>query len=432
MNGPKVHLAGTGQSSSGDAFRFDEMMRLISLGCIGGFSGRPVAFAFRDFATDVISAIWALVASWCGAKEVAEVFSQVDVQRLRPRLHEVRVILVFQSRDNGRFANDLSWMIEQRRGRGLLPLPVILSQYHANLEDTPGATVVIRGGVGLSAAAGRWLLQATPNLSPFAIGTPDPSIVPNCSTLLKAVQAAASPTAPLTVTDLRLLEGLLTGYWLKQSVERSGKLSESSHAQASAYKGIRQLLQHPLLRKAGEPVDDLAHLMVHRANAYLRARSGQPSSSPAKVGARAGARSTIVKTDEIKSDDRPSSISFVELVNLGNHRSQEFKTISDFYRSNSKSLDEIGIRVGTHSTHARSPPARQGVSGDDTTGSVGWSFKQARTRFERLRQLKLIDARRTAANGPYEYLLPEELRTDQSQFSHLPEFEDVQKHLGLR
>ena len=418
------------QSRSVDRFGFKDLITLIRLGCLAGIQGCPVSFVFRDFTSTVVSEILALVAAWFAAEEIAEVSTQTELRRIKARLNSVRVVLIYGFWRSANLANTLSWFIERRRNTGE-PLPVMMSLYHPDLEDTPTTMVIIRGGGEVNSAAGQWLFHNKTATSPVFLPSSKIGGIPKWSPLLAALHAAASQSESLSLTDNRLLEALLTAYWIELSVDRRKHVAESPQGLVSAYEEIRRLLQHPMLRKVGEPVDDLTYLMVDRANTYLRARSGQLPSVCANVGARTGARSTIEKTNEIKTEGNPNSITFLELVNLGNPRSPEFQAILGFCRSDPILLKKNGIRIEPLSPHARSPPQDRKSAGG-ASDSVTWSYKQARTRFERLRKSKLIEARRSVANGPYEYVLPEELRTDQSQFSHLPTVEAVQKHLVCR
>ena len=124
----------------------------------------------------------------------------------------------------------------------------------------------------------------------------------------------------------------------------------------------------------------------------------------------------------------------VELVNLGNARSTEFASVLSALQKDSKALQDIGITLSEMPTAVtvRSPPSRLNSSMVNLKKTVTWSFKQARTRFERLRNGHLVEARRRADNGPYEYRLPDELLNDNSQFIKLPTVAHVRQVLARR
>lgn len=414
-----------------DADRSFDLMELLHIGCLGGLAGQPVGFIFRDFTPDVVSGVWARVARWFKPDQVAEVWTQVDVQRLRSRLHKVRVIFVFQSRKSAQLANVLAWMIEQRRSGGI-PLPAVMAIYDESVEENPGATILVSAKLEFSRAIGRWLHTMVNQSWPWSI-IAAPAAVSETRELLDAVQEAATKTnIPLALSELRLLAGLLNGQLTRQIIEAGGK---PVAADVATYEQVLRHLSHPLLRQASEPVDDLTRVMLRRANAYLNTRDGAPVSPKAPLGVRSSDASTTHATPK-NCDRQPATITMVELVNLGNARSEEFKSVLSASKKDSKALRDIGIALSETTTavtvNARSPPCPRNSSSVNLKKTTTWSFKQARTRFERLRKSQLIEARRRADNGPYEYVLPDELRNDCSQFIKLPTVEHVRQALACR
>ena len=247
-----------------DADHCVELMDLLLLGCLGGLTGQPVGFIFRDFTPDVVSSIWARLASRFKPDQVAEVWTQVDVQRLRSRLHEVRVIFVFKSRQSAQLANVLAWMIEQRR-RGGVSLPAVMVLYDECVEENPGATILVSATPEFSRAIGLWLHRTDNEPGQYSIVATSTAVPETCE-LLDAVQEAATKAKiPLALADLRLLASLMNGQLTRQIIEAGGK---PVTADAATYAQILRHLSHPLLRQAAESVDDLTRVMLRRANAY--------------------------------------------------------------------------------------------------------------------------------------------------------------------
>ena len=431
MSPPRYFYADAAAQEPNDADRSFDLMVLLLLGCLGGLVGQPVGFIFRDFTPDVVSGIWARVARWFKPDQVTEVWTQVDVQRLRSRLHEVRVIFVFQSRKSAQLANVLAWMIEQRRSCGI-PLPAVMVIYDDSVEENPGATILVSAKPEFSRAVGCWLHRTVNEPWPWSI-VAAPIAVPETHDLLDAIQEAATKdNIPLALAELRLLAGILNGQLTRQIIETGGK---PVTADAATYEQILRHLSHPLLRQAAEPVDDLTRVMLRRANAYLSARAGVSVSRSVPVGARSSDASTNDARPK-KSDSQPATITMVELVNLGNSRSKEFAMVLSALEKDNKALQDIGIALSEMTTaitvNTRSPPARLNPSTVNLKRTTTWSFKQVRTRFERLRKGQLIEARRRADNGPYEYVLPDELLNDCSQFIKLPTVEHVRQALARR
>lgn len=411
--------------------RINNLMQLIFAGCLGGLVGQPVNFVFRDFAPDVVSGLWARIARSFMPESVAEVWTQSDIQGLRRRLHELRVIFVLQSRkSNASFLNTLTWLIEQRRGGGQA-LPAVMAVYDEHIEDNPGATLLINGNPEISRAVGHWL--HTSSSSPPAAIASAPMVGQDIRWLLTAVwQAAQEASRPLTPADLHLLEALMYA----KTIHRAHAAGEPRQSDDLAvYESVRLRLQHTYLQRTTDTVDELTHLMIRRANALLRRRCGIPTESVAPVGARRGDSSTIDVTETDERERESKTVTFVELVNLGHVHSVEFRAVLSTSSGNPADLAEMGIVIGQSIQpvrfNSRAPPTPSADTPSvNLKKTVTWSFKQARTRFERLRKSNLIEARRKAANGPYEYVLPDELRSAQAPYAHLPSADAVRQALA--
>lgn len=115
---------------------------LIGYGMLGGLVGRPVSITFRDFPSDVLSGIRAYISRWIPDDQFAEVWSQVDVQRLRNQLSQIRLVILYPSSGRNPSFRILDWMIERRRAPDE-SLPSILSVNHPNSCETPGATLFV-------------------------------------------------------------------------------------------------------------------------------------------------------------------------------------------------------------------------------------------------------------------------------------------------
>ena len=82
------------------------------------------------------------------------------------------------------------------------------------------------------------------------------------------------------------------------------------------------------------------------------------------------------------------------------------------------------VNVGSRGLLTRRPPGQNAWEAATTDSLVGflrsWTTKQTRTHFDRLRRENLLTAEREHANGPWRYVLPEELATANSAFLALP------------
>jgi len=185
-----------------------------------------------------------------------------------------------------------------------------------------------------------------------------------------------------------------------------------------------------MLEDVDSPVDDLTRAMVARADTYLREMSGEtspPSDSARSLGARQGNSSLPSKTAD---QAHARMLTRTQLADLGNPRSRILKSFVEklLTDGNYAALQGLGVGVGHHEEHSR----RSGVPNPESVISrlPTWSYKQVRTRFDRLHREGLLQAQRPRANGAMSYILPEEFQTARTQFAVLPEPDEVCRSLA--
>lgn len=412
---------GPGMSSSGpdDLDHEPKLVQLLRYAISGGLAGNPVSVTFRDFPADVVAGTWSRLARSFPSGQVAEVSSRIDVKCVSERLSSVRIILVYPSRGQPILGNLVDWIIEHRRA-GEEPLPSVFSVYRGSISETPGSTLVVNGSPAVTSELVAWLFEPPEHrVSPedgSSVEEHSLAVPVNCRPVMQAVRKAMPADKGFGLREARILEGLLAGVVLSSTQGRANR----STAALDDYVRVRKLLRAPYIQKVEVECDDLTRAMVNRANAFLRLGSSQQDSQPA-VGARAGDNSRGKQSDR---STQPRTLTHLQLVDLGNPKSKTLKNLISSLREGGErdTLKSLGIKIEL--ACPRGLPARDDLIKQLPT----WSYKQVRTRFERLKKRGLIETLRPLKNGSNVYVMPEELQTTISAFSSLPSHNDVRPH----
>jgi hypothetical protein len=347
---------------------------------------------------------------FAGQSEVTHVYNQRDIRKLSETCSHVRLILVYGTK----LRAVASWAIKmcsfadtESNSR-----PAIFS--HSNPgdgEDDPGVALALRTDPVETSAAARWFaLGQIPVVSNWqSLGgevsvTPVPALVPLLS---------ARPTDNWSIRRLReqeLLRSLVTGAAVLRSLaHREGQpvAIEALTLTADDYEEVRLLLQSPAVTSADEPCNPLAKDMVSRANVFSQAKFAGPNAedNPFRAnGSGGGGRNLVTRR---------------EIADLGNVRSQLVRQLVGYVRSRSDGYQRFQ-RMGL----VRRPPPLERWRNAEITTLIDflrpWTAKQVRTHFDQLRRTGMITAERGTANGPWRYVLPEELQGRHVSFRRLP------------
>ena len=387
-------------------------VRLGELAMAAGMAGLPVTLCYQEFPAPVLSEVWRYHIRTAGPDAIHHVRTQSDLNKLPEQLADARLVLVHTPR----LHIPTAWSIQLAKpvnGEGC-SLPAMLSRFVPdNLDEDPGATLVVRATAQENDTISHWLAtrhnggnDQPPHGRPFTVEMP--------AWLSPVLSAESFGRVPgrLRFRDLEILRALLAGACVLRACG-GGETADSAEVSPEDYELVRQLLQSSILRPADVVCDRLATIMVGRASVYLAAKSGE---------VRRYGNAPFGPDDDVH--DRPGGpgkdlITRREIADLGNVRSGMVRRLVEYLHQGADGYQWY-CRMGL----VRRPPDRNAWS-TATPASLAanlrlWSLKQVRTHFDRLRHDGLITAEREHENGPWRYELPEELTDATSPFRDLP------------
>ena len=394
---------------------------LGELAIAAGMAGFPVTLCYQEFPVPELSQVWKHCIRSVGPDEVHHIHTQRNLDKLPGRLAEVRIVLVHTPR----LHIPTAWLIQLMDAGDAEggPCPAMLSRFVPDdLDEEPGATVVLRGTAQETAAIGRWL--ATQGNADHGRRLPPGPISVDFPTWLSSVLSPnprSNGRGRRRLRDLQILRGLLAGACVLRSARDGDEAVATGTVSRDDYESVRRLLQSPILLPADAACDPLATDMVNRANVYLAARSGEAR--------RCGSPLLGRGYDEVDHESGQPGKELVtrrEVADLGNVRSGMVRRLVEYLHQGADGYQWY-CRMGL----VRRPPDRNAWS-TATPASLAanlrpWSLKQVRTHFDRLRREGLITAEREHGNGPWRYELPEELTDASSPFRDLPPARDLDR-----
>ena len=352
---------------------------------------------------------------FAGPGEVRQVRNQSDICKLPGACGNAKLVLVHAEK----LRTAVSWAVEMA-----LPAdteansrPAIFSVSNpGNGDDDPGVALTLRANPAELSAVARWFalgqIPTVPNWP--GIGedisiAPVPVLVPVLS-----LRPGEDPgVGPLHEQDLlrSLVVGAAVLRLLGHGAERAAAVGELILT-TDDYEQVRRLVQSPLVALADETCDPLANDMVGRANIFLQVKYAEPNvqDNPFNVDG---------------ADSPPGSgtnrdlITRREVADLGNVRSRLVRRLVEFVRRRNDGHERFQ-RMGL----LRRPLPRGRWRNTETVDLVNylrpWTAKQVRTHFDQLRRSGMLTAERETANGPWRYVLPEELQGRRNAYRHLP------------
>lgn len=382
------------------------------LAIAAGLAGRPVAVCFTESSAALDADLWQYFAQFAGSSRVWHVYSQADVRGLRKSFSSQRLVVVHDPR----LFERVSWVIKTQEST-TSARPVLFSRsVPASADDSPLPLLVLRNSADESSDLSRWIIEGYPERTSLPLALPQIFITlhPDLLDLTMPGHSLNSPN-PENLRDCQLLTALLFGARLMRHVEQSHHSSESSACGPHEYENVRRLLQSPILSHTTDSVDPLAVDMVNRANVFLELKQDaefvhtHPSLSNFgdPVHRQRGSRTGH------------ELVNRREVADLGNVRSRLIRDVIGYLRELPEGFEKY-TRMGLI---RKSPSPKQFAETalpKLTSILRSWSLKQVRTQFDSLRKSGLISGEREAANGPWQYCLPEELEVSSSPFCNLP------------
>ena len=389
-------------------------VRLGELAIAAGMAGFPVTVCYQEFPAPELSQVWKYYIRSVRASEVHHIHTQRDLNKLPERLAEVRIVLIHVPRLHIPTAWSIQLMEPTDAEGG--PCPAMLSRFVPDdLDEEPGATLVLRGTAQETATIGRWLATRG-NADHGRLLPPGPMSVEFPAWLSSVLSPNPRPIGRgrRQFRELQILRGLVAGACVLRSAGDGEGATPTGTVSRDDYESVRRLLQSPILLPADVACDPLATDMVNRANVYLAAKSGEVR--------QCGSPFLGQEYDEVDHENgRPGRelVTRREVADLGNVRSGIVRRLVEYLHQGADGYQWY-CRMGL----VRRPPDRNAWS-TATPASLAanlrlWSLKQVRTHFDRLRHDGLITAEREHENGPWRYELPEELTDASSPFRDLP------------
>lgn len=388
------------------------------LAAAAGLAGESMTLCYDEVPAPILCKLWKYLACCVNPNRTIHVRTQADVRKAAKLVGSVRLVFIYAAR----LHNAVAWAV-QMSSASTRPKPLILCQSLPDeLDESPGPALVLRGNEIESEVAVDCMLHQELELGEWPSGGSAIDVeIPAWLHSLTLPTANGNSQHLFRLRDRLVLLALLRGARLRRQLENpSDTLGQPLVVESCDYQTVQRLLQSQFIGSADEPADPLAIDMVNRANVYIELKflpelwqespvfriDGDP------LGKLRGRRT------------RQELITRREIAELGNVRSQLVRQIVESLQRMPDG-QEIFQRMGL----VERPPVEREWSRRDVPALTGmlrrWSYKQVRTHFEVLRRRDMITAERERANGPWRYLLPEELSTWTSAFRHLPPVEEL-------
>jgi hypothetical protein len=385
-----------------------------------GMAGHGIALCWQDFPAPILCELWKHFAACAGPGRVRQISSQADVRKLSEHVAAPRLVLVHAPR----LHNATAWAIQMASPTvGALSRPAVFSRF-APLEadEDPGATLVVRGNTNECATIRQWLAVGSRGGFDWAhLPAQGTTGMPPALESLLAADCSPNERGLRRFRDRQVLHGLLAGACLLRAARQEVQPESSLAVNLEDYELVRGVLQSPIVASADDSFDPLAAAMVSRANVYMSVKFGDYSDS------RNPFRESGEESDPVANRSGRELITRREVADLGNVHSRLVRRLIEFLRRRPDGYKRF-LAMGV----VRRPPNRNAWRAVDIDELIGylrrWSAKQVRTHFGRLCSAGMISAERDHGNGPWRYVLPEELNGQRSVFRGLPTAQELLGH----
>jgi hypothetical protein len=405
--------------STGTAYGADSKPDIVALGEVvlaAGLMGQGITLCYSEFPACALAELWMMHRLGLAPRQTVHVHTQADVRRYEKEPWGVRLLLVH----NPRFHVITNWVVRLMEATEGVGKPAVLSRaVPADVEDDPGATLVVRASPTLTEDAVQWLQERDQQAPEVGVRVDDQDdVLDQVDQLLDricGVEPARRQKSADRLRDRRVLRGLISGSHLLRQASEEDDRSDMTEDLLGDYERVRLLLRRVTATTPDDPLDGLAVDMVSRSNVYLGVRFGADQSD------RNPFRPENLAFWLDRTDDRPprEPITRREIADLGNIGSGTVRRLVAYLQEAPDGYERF-LDMGL----ARGRPDRDSwhrqPSGALAALLKGWSYKQVRTHFQRLQRAGMITAERRHENGPWCYQLPEELTVGRSRFDYLP------------
>ena len=397
--------------------RIPDTIRLVLYAVAGGVTGNPVSLAFSGYPPDIVAGIYGVALRLVGQESVAEIGRTADVSNFYKKIHEKRVVLMCPSSRWLGIRAQVDWRIESRRDCGR-PLPAVLDADSSKLGDRPAALLVVHGNQLETDAITSWLTAGEmfpEGLAEALASELKTAVQVDFQVVDRALHYCAKHNGVDTLR-LRLrhtLRGLLAGAAYVDSLEGGG--GDVVRVGVDHYREVYRLLNAESVRPPNRLYDELTVAMVHRANAWLAFKEGINASAepeargPGRPKADSGADTPLTA---------PQLVTLPEIKELGNTQSGSVKRLCEYLRG-TKTFEQFRL-IGVQEDCVKSDDWPSDDPEELAAELIGWSLKQARTRFDRLREKGVIAATRASNNAPWRFQMPKDAFDGFSPFAGLP------------
>lgn len=375
-----------------------DSIRIGEVAIAASAAGYPMTVKFKEFPAVHLVAVWRYHAERLGPHRSIHVSSAKDLRRMERSLDQLRLILVSQAP----LYLKIVWSIALASTAS--PPPTIFSTWvDCDRAEDPSTSIVMHPRDGEDEKIAEFL-----NTQPAVDAPQAPSLSVGPVSLDPALVAALD-RAISQPSARRAARSLLVGLY---ALERGAVNLQHVYTQ------LFEILHCPLLRTAEEPFDPIARDMVNRANVYLRAYS-QGVKPPKRV-----ARIDNAGGGGNKARDVDYKITRRELVDLGIPRGRTVRELIERLLGTEDGYRQFVTMGLQHIVKDQQDwPVRDARALAKLLTS--WSEKQVRTHFHRLHVNGLITARKVAANGAWEYQIPEVFGDMTSVFGQIPHPESL-------
>ena len=129
---------------------------ISSLAIAAGATGQSLAVCFREYPAPLLCEMWKRLTAAFDAEKVCHVHTAKDVRDLTSRISDVRIVIVHASR----LLIPVNWAIQFSRFEDVATAPTVLTSSVAeNLDEDPGATLVLQGDSNEINLIENWLLH---------------------------------------------------------------------------------------------------------------------------------------------------------------------------------------------------------------------------------------------------------------------------------
>ena len=392
-------------------------IQMAELAVAAGFTGENLTLCFDGFPATVLCSYWRRLADGLDAKRVLHVHALTDVRTLEKGMDKLQLVIVHTPR----LFNQIQWLLQVEAGTECASRPSVFS-YHVpdDLDSDPGATLVLHAERVEAAAITQWLLvdpRATPEWSEvLEMSTGE------CSSQLLEVGERMFAHAGLRFPSLRdreIVRRFTAGACLLRMHTVSNPTACLQDSVLAAYDLVKNLLQSSIVCPVTGPAEQLSLAMVSRANVYLDLKYGEESAGNPFIG-----EFEEYSPSSSRRRTQHELITRRELADLGNVNSSTVRNLVEYLKRSPdgyQRFQEMGLsRPAPDQQRWEQQPV------DTLLGFLeGWTPKQLRTRFDRLRRDGLITAERECANGRLLFRLPESLASPSRRFAYLPSADEL-------